>query len=64
MSAIYFLIPLTLLLLVLAVVVFFWAIRDGQFDDLESPGFRVLLDEEERGRDDSGGPQETDDDDR
>ena len=50
MSAIYFLVPLTLLLLVLAVAIFFWAVRSGQFDDLESPGFRILTDEEERRR--------------
>jgi len=58
MEAIYFLIPLTIVLLVIAVAVFFWAVRNGQFDDLESPGFRVLID------DDSKPPVEDDDDDR
>ena len=48
MAAIYFLIPLTVILLVVAVAVFFWAVRDGQFDDLESPAFRILLDDDQR----------------
>jgi cbb3-type cytochrome oxidase maturation protein len=46
MQAIYFLIPLTVRLLVVAVAVFFWAVRNGQFDDLESPAFRILLDDD------------------
>jgi cbb3-type cytochrome oxidase maturation protein len=46
MQAIYFLIPLTIILLVVAVAVFFWAVRSGQFNDLESPAFRILLDDD------------------
>lgn len=46
MEAIFFLIPLTVILLVVAVAVFFWAVRSGQFNDLESPAFRILLDDD------------------
>lgn len=46
MNIIYVLIPLGLMLLGLAVVAFFWAVRSGQFDDLDSPATLVLFDEE------------------
>jgi len=47
MSILYLLIPLSLLLLSLAVAVFFWAVKSGQFDDLEGPAHRILFDEDE-----------------
>lgn len=48
MSIIFILIPLGLVLLVAAVVAFFWAVRSGQFDDLETPAWRILLDDDRR----------------
>lgn len=48
MSIIFLLIPLGLILLGAAVVAFFWAVRKGQFDDLESPGWRILLDDDRK----------------
>lgn len=45
MSAIYLLIPLAMLLLAIAVALFFWAVKRGQFDDLDSPGHSILLDD-------------------
>jgi len=29
-----------------AIAAFFWAVRNGQFDDLESPAWRILLDDD------------------
>lgn len=46
MSIIYLLIPLGLALLAVAVAAFFWAVRAGQFDDLETPAWRILLDDD------------------
>lgn len=46
MSILYLLIPLGLLLLALAVAAFFWAVRSGQFDDLESPAMSVVMDDD------------------
>jgi len=46
MSIIYLLIPLGLVLLALSIWAFFWAVRSGQFDDLESPGMQILLDDD------------------
>jgi cbb3-type cytochrome oxidase maturation protein len=47
MNIIYLLIPLSLILLVVAVWAFFWAVNNGQFDDLDTPALRILDDEEE-----------------
>ena len=46
MSIIFVLIPLGLLLLLAAVAAFFWAVKSGQFDDLETPAWRILLDDD------------------
>jgi cbb3-type cytochrome oxidase maturation protein len=46
MSILYLLIPLGLLLLAIAVAAFFWAVRSGQFDDLETPAMSVLMDDD------------------
>lgn len=46
MSVIYLLLPLALLFSGAAVFVFVWATKDGQFDDLETPGMRILQDDD------------------
>lgn len=46
MESLFFLVPVTLLLVGIAVAVFFWAMRSGQFDDLDSPAWRILHDDE------------------
>jgi cbb3-type cytochrome oxidase maturation protein len=46
MAVMYVLLPAALLFAVAAVVVFAWAARSGQFDDLETPALRVLGDDE------------------
>ncbi len=47
MSILFVLIPLAMLLLGVALGAFFWAVGHGQFDDLETPGVRVLFDDDE-----------------
>lgn len=47
MTILYLLIPLSLILLSLAVWAFFWAVKNDQFDDLEGPAHRILFDEDE-----------------
>jgi cbb3-type cytochrome oxidase maturation protein len=54
MSIIFLLIPLGLTLLLAAVVAFFWAVRSGQFDELESPAWRILMDDD---REPPSGPE-------
>jgi cbb3-type cytochrome oxidase maturation protein len=46
MSSIFVLIPLSLLLLGLAVWGLLWAIDRRQFEDLDTPALRVVLDDE------------------
>lgn len=48
MNIIYLLIPLGLVLLGLAVAAFFWAVRSGQFDDLDTPAMSVVMDDDTR----------------
>jgi len=46
MSAVYIALPVALLLAIAGVVAFIWATRSGQMDDLETPGQRVLFDDD------------------
>jgi len=48
MTILFALIPLAILLLVVAIWGFFWAVRTGQFDDLDTPAVQILLDDEDR----------------
>jgi len=45
-TIIYLLIPMGIVVLVLAIGAFFWAVRTGQFDDMETPAWRILLDDD------------------
>ena len=47
METIFVLLPLALLIAAIAVGLFIWAARTGQFDDLETPAVRILFDDEE-----------------
>jgi len=46
MNILYVLIPLGLVLLALSLWAFFWAVRQRQFDDLDSPAMQILLDDD------------------
>lgn len=46
MNVLFVLVPLALGLALLGVAAFRWAVRDGQFDDVETPAIRVLLDDD------------------
>ncbi|HUT42461.1 MAG TPA: cbb3-type cytochrome oxidase assembly protein CcoS [Gammaproteobacteria bacterium] len=58
MEIIYLLIPLSIILVGVIIWVFIWAIRSGQFDDLEGPAHQILMDDdspqEEPGEDETG----------
>jgi cbb3-type cytochrome oxidase maturation protein len=47
MEVIYTLIPGMIFFGLVFVVILFWAIRKGQYDDLEGDAHRILLDEDE-----------------
>ncbi len=48
MTMLYVLIPLAVMLLGVAVWALLWAIKSGQFDDLESHGWSVVLDDDQK----------------
>ena len=48
MSMLYVLIPLAIALLSVAIAALIWAIKSGQFDDLESHGWSVVLDDDQK----------------
>ncbi|RUO79378.1 cbb3-type cytochrome oxidase assembly protein CcoS [Pseudidiomarina taiwanensis] len=47
MESLYILIPIAIVFVILAVVIFFWAVRTEQFEDLERKGMDVLLDDDD-----------------
>ena len=47
MSGLAFLIPIALGLGVLGLAAFFWAMRKGQFEDLDGAARRILIDDDE-----------------
>ena len=46
MSILFLLIPLALVLLGVGIAAFFWATKSGKFDDLESPAWSVVMDDD------------------
>jgi cbb3-type cytochrome oxidase maturation protein len=46
METIFVLLPLALLFAGIALALFVWAARSGQFDDLETPAVRILFDDD------------------
>lgn len=47
MSILYLLIPLAVLLMVIAGAFFVWTVKHGQYDDLEGPAHRILMDDDD-----------------
>ncbi len=46
MNIIYVLIPLSVILMLLAIAFFFWAVKNDQFDDLDTPALDILDDDD------------------
>ncbi len=46
MDILYLLIPLSLVFVAVIAVVFLWAVKNGQFEDMEGPAHRILMDDE------------------
>lgn len=46
MNILLILIPITLMLVTIGVLVFNWAVKSGQYDDLEGPAHRILYDDD------------------
>lgn len=46
MDILYLLIPMSVVLVFVIGIIFGWAIKRGQFEDLEGPGYRILMDDD------------------
>ncbi|MES3630738.1 MAG: cbb3-type cytochrome oxidase assembly protein CcoS [Longimonas sp.] len=46
MNILYVLVPLALLLAGAGVAAFVWSVRTGQYDDVETPSMRILMDDD------------------
>ena len=46
MESLYLLIPVSVAIVFLIGVVFWWSLRSGQFDDMEGPAYRVMMDDD------------------
>lgn len=47
MQSLYFLIPLGLIILAAAIALLFWAINNGQYDDLDTEAQRIFFDDDQ-----------------
>ena len=45
MTILYVIIPIAIFLVSFFVWIFLWAVRNEQFDDLETPAYRILIDD-------------------
>jgi len=46
METLYLLIPLSVVLVFVIALLFWGSVRNGQYDDLEGPGHRILMDDD------------------
>ncbi|NHQ87577.1 cbb3-type cytochrome oxidase assembly protein CcoS [Iodobacter sp. HSC-16F04] len=46
MESLYLLIPLSVLLVFIIGILFWWSVKGGQFDDMEGPGWQILQDDD------------------
>ena len=49
MEVMYLLVPVSVILVLLLGIVVWWALRSGEYDDLEGPAYRVLMDKDNVG---------------
>jgi len=59
MDILYLLVPLSVVLVFVIGVVFWWSLKSGQFEDLEGEGFRILMDDDRPVQRDSEKAQES-----
>ncbi len=47
MPALYVMIPIAMIIVAMAIWLFFWAVDSGQYDDMDGPAHSILLDDED-----------------
>ncbi len=60
MDILYLLIPLSLVLVFVIAALFWWSLKTGQYEDLEGPGHRILMDDDETERQETGSTVDSD----
>ncbi len=58
MSVVYALIPVAIIFVIIAIAVFFWAVRSDQFEDIERQGLNILMDDDKPNSTDNKTPQD------
>ena len=48
MDIIYLLLPVALIIVVIIIAAFFWAVKSDQFEDMEGPAHRILMDDDDK----------------
>lgn len=48
MESLFFLVPIALIFVVIALRILFWALNSGQYDNLDTEAYRILFDEDEK----------------
>jgi cbb3-type cytochrome oxidase maturation protein len=46
MDIIYLLLPVALIIVIIIIAVFYWAVSSDQFEDMEGPAHRILMDDD------------------
>ena len=46
MEILYLLIPLSVVLVFLIAAMFWWSLKSGQYEDMEGPAYRILMDDD------------------
>lgn len=59
-SSLYILIPLSIVLVFVIAALFWWSVRSGQFDDMEGPGFKLMMDDDRAPSEGVASPAEAD----
>ena len=60
MDILYLLIPLSLVLVFVIAAMFWWSLKSGQYEDLEGPGHRILMDDDTAGVREKSSPVDPD----
>lgn len=47
MSVLYILVAIAIMVMIIAILALLWAIKNGQFDDLEGEAHRILMDDDD-----------------
>lgn len=58
MESLYFLVPCALVFIGLAIKVLFWAINNGQYDNLDTEAHRILFDAEKKNKESAQAPDD------